>query len=716
MTRLVLKGLNCTNCANEIERLVNKLKLVEQGTYNFATKQLVIHYKDEKNTDTNAIIAEVKEIVKRLEPDVDVVELKKAHTHLHVKKKNSELECTSCSGCGHSHERGQSVFNKERVMVVIGVLIFALTLILNVKQLISVVLFGISYILIAHDILLIAAKNILKGRLFDENFLMAFASAIAFLMGEHEEAVAVILFYKIGEAFQDNQLDKARDSIQSLLEIKADVATLVEGTNLRKVNPEVVSVGEIVRVSAGEKVPLDGVVVEGESKVDTSALTGESLPVILGEADEILSGMLVIDSSVTVRVTKTYNNSEVAKILEMVQNAAANKAKTEKFITKFARVYTPVVVISAALLAIAPPLLFNQPFNEWVRRALIFLVASCPCALVISIPLGYFAGIGASSKSGVLMKGANHLEMLTQINQVVFDKTGTLTKGEFKVIDVKTTIDEKLAREYFVASEQYSTHPLAIALRKSLSVDVDASKLSNYQEVAGKGVMVEYKGNQLLAGNDKLMKEHHIKGFMNDGSVYTSIYFAANGQYIGRVLLGDEIKHQSRMLVKQLKQVGIKSVSMFTGDKKGIAQKIANELGLDFVQAELLPKDKLRQIEALKKQGKVAFVGDGINDAPVLVGSDIGFAMGALGSDAAVEAADAVIMNDDPLKVVKAISIAKKTRRIVIQNIVFALTVKALVLGLGAVGYANMWMAVFADVGVALIALLNAIRVNTEMD
>ncbi len=571
----------------------------------------------------------------------------------------------------------------------------------------------VAYVIIGGDVLWEAAKNIFHGEVFDENFLMALATVGAFLTGEYPEAVAVMLFYQVGELFQDIAVERSRASISSLMDIRPDSANIETDGELHEVAPDSVATGSIIVVKPGEKVPLDGVVIEGESSLNTTALTGESLPRDVQPGDRVISGCVNLSGLLRVRTTGTFGESTVAKILELVENADNGKANTEKFITRFAKVYTPVVVICAALLAVVPSL-FTGEWSIWIQRALIFLVISCPCALVISIPLGFFGGVGGASKVGVLVKGSNYLEALARTEIVVFDKTGTLTKGNFKVTVIHPErISEDELLELAAMAESYSDHPISQSLRAAYNRAVDKSRISDVTDIAGHGIKASVDGRFVYAGNSKLMDAIGVlwKPCDHEGTI---IHVAMDGEYVGHIVIADEIKPESKAAIAALKAAGVKKTVMLTGDRKAVAESVAKELGLDELYAELLPAEKVEQMELLLAQrsgkGRLAFVGDGVNDAPVLKRADIGVAMGALGSDAAIEAADVVLMDDNPLKIAKAIEISRRTLKIVKQNIVFALAVKLAFLTLGAFGVANMWEAVFADVGVSFLAILNALR------
>lgn len=576
------------------------------------------------------------------------------------------------------------------------------------------IIYLIPYLVIGYDIVWKAARNIKNGQIFDENFLMMIATFGAFGVQEYSEAVAVMLFYQVGELFQGYAVGKSRQSISAMMDICPEYANVEEDGNLVQVDPDDVEIGTVIVIKPGERIPLDGVVVEGESMIDTAALTGESVPRRAVAGDEIISGCVNGSGTLKVRTTKEFDDSTVAKILELVENASSKKSKTENFITRFAKYYTPVVTIGAVILAVLPPLILGGGWGDWIQRACIFLVISCPCALVISVPLGFFGGIGAASKIGVLVKGSNYLEAVAEMTTIVFDKTGTLTKGEFKVSELKpANCTEAELLELAALGEGYSTHPIANSIKEAYAKNIDMNRVSDAEEEAGHGVNVKIDGQEVLIGNEKLMKTHQIE-YVPCESAGTIVYVAKAGTFAGAIVISDTIKEGAKEAIHDMKQVGVKKCVMLTGDRQAAAQAVADELALDEVHAELLPGDKVSQVETLlanqENKEKLAFVGDGINDAPVLSRADIGIAMGSMGSDAAIEAADVVLMDDDVRKIASVVKIARKTLRIVKQNIVFALAVKALVLILGALGMANMWEAVFADVGVSVIAILNSMR------
>ncbi|MDD6207088.1 MAG: heavy metal translocating P-type ATPase [Clostridiales bacterium] len=578
----------------------------------------------------------------------------------------------------------------------------------------AILIYLVVYLVIGYDIVYKALRNISHGQVFDENFLMMIATFGAFGVGEYSEAVAVMLFYQVGELFQGYAVGKSRQSISDMMDICPEYANIEVDQELRQVDPDDVEVGDIIIVKPGERIPLDGVVMEGESLVDTAALTGESVPRKVQAGNEIISGCVNGSGTLKVKVTKEFDDSTVAKILELVENASSKKAKVENFITRFAKYYTPVVTIGAVLLAILPPLLFGGVFSDWIQRACIFLVISCPCALVISVPMGFFGGIGAASRLGVLVKGSNYLEALAEMTTIVFDKTGTLTKGEFKVSKMypKNVLKEELL-EMAALGEGYSNHPIAGSIKEAYGKTLDLSRISDAQEIAGHGIRVRIDGKETLVGNEKLMKEETID-YIPCKENGTVVYVARQGVFLGTILISDTVKEGVKEAIRDMKKVGVKHCVMLTGDRKETADQVAGELGIDEVHAELLPQDKVAKVEQLlkKKKGKekLAFAGDGINDAPVLTRADIGIAMGSMGSDAAIEAADVVLMDDDVRKIASVVRISRKTLSIVKQNIVFALGVKAVVLILGACGMANMWEAVFADVGVSVIAIINSMR------
>ncbi|MGE7868062.1 heavy metal translocating P-type ATPase [Bacillus paramycoides] len=697
----ILEGLDCANCAMKIETKVKEMPTVSEATVDFVSKKLRVEVANKRELEST--VQDIKNVVQKLEPDVKVVrEEEKGHNH------------------GHDH--GDGNVKKMIGRLVVGGILTGIAALAGLPQMITIPLFVLAYLLIGGDIVWRAVRNITRGQLFDENFLMAIATLGAFAIQQYPEAVAVMLFYQVGELFQSIAVNRSRKSITSLMDIRPDYANVKVGNETKQVSPEDVQIGDYIIVKPGEKVPLDGKVVEGTSMMDTSALTGESVPREVEVGNDVLSGFVNQNGVLTIEVTKEFGESTVSKILDLVQNASSKKAPTENFITKFARYYTPVVVITAAIMAFIPPLILEgATFSDWIYRALVFLVISCPCALVVSIPLGFFGGIGGASKSGILVKGSNYLEALNDVKYIVFDKTGTLTKGVFKVTKMEpsegTTSEELL--EYAAFAEVYSNHPIAQSIRTAYGKSIDENSIEDYSEISGHGTVVKVKGKEIFAGNAKLMRKENIT-FKQPDIVGTLVHVAVNGKYAGYIVISDEVKEDSKQAIQKLKELGIKKTVMLTGDAKPVGEAVGKELGLDEVHAELLPQQKVEEIEKIDaaKHGKekVAFVGDGINDTPVLARADIGIAMGGLGSDAAIEAADIVIMTDEPSKIATAVKIAKRTRSIVWQNIIFALGIKGVVLLLGAFGIATMWEAVFSDVGVTLLAVLNAMRVLRVKD
>ena len=605
---------------------------------------------------------------------------------------------------------------KEMYRISVSAILFVIALIIPFNNIwINRMIYLISYIIIGYEIIIKAMKHIIKGKILDENFLMSVATIGALAIGEFPEAVAVMLFYQIGELFQDYAVDKSRNSISSLMNLKPDFASVIRNGIEEKVSPEKVEKGEVIVVKPGEKIALDGIVVEGNSFIDTKALTGEPTPKRIDKGDKALSGCINQDGILKIKVTKEFENSTVSKILELVENASSKKSKSEKFITRFAKYYTPIVVIIAVILAFIPPLLMkNTTFTEWIYRALSFLVVSCPCALVISIPLSFFGGIGGASKHGILIKGSNHLEAISNLETIVFDKTGTLTEGVFDVQKIDSIgISEAELLEIAAYAELYSNHPIAKSIKNAYNREAEIVKIKDVKEIAGKGIIACIDGKQVLIGNEKIMDEYKIN-YKKSSDIGTVLYISTDNVFLGTILISDKIKDDSVRCAKLIKKNGVKEIIMLTGDRKEVAEHISKQIGIDKVHSELLPNGKVKKMEEILAQKglnkKVAFVGDGINDAPVLALADIGIAMGGLGSDSAIEAADIVIMTDEPSKISTAIKISKKTMRIVRENIVFAITVKILVLFLSAFGFATMWEAVFADVGVSIIAIINSLR------
>ena len=695
----ILKGLDCPNCSAKIEKEVGELAGVSSSSINLMKQSLTISVEEDA---LSLVTKQIETIVHSHEPDVTVTEY------------------IAESSVSTQETKSEDYNNKIRIIrLIAGALIFISGIIsnefINVSLPVYLIFLVLAYIILGGDVVIKAIKNITKGRIFDENFLMSLSTIGAFVIGEYPEAVAVMLFYQIGEYFQDLAVNRSRKSIANLMNIRPDFATVLRNGEQTIVSPKTVSTGEIIVVKPGEKIPLDGIILEGDSMLDTKALTGESVPRTVHKGDEALSGCVNQNGVLTIQVTKAFGESTVSKIIELVENASSRKAPTENFITTFARYYTPVVVIFALILAVAPPLLFNAEWIEWIHRAFVFLVISCPCALVISIPLTFFGGIGAASKHGVLVKGSNYLESLNNVSTVVFDKTGTLTKGVFKVTEIVPdngfTVDRIL--EYGAKAEIYSNHQIAKSIIAAYEKDVDGTNITDYKEISGYGISVTVDNKKILAGNSKLMTAEQIH-YRPCNKAGTKVYVAVDGKYAGCILITDEIKEDSKRAIAELKRIGIEKTVMLTGDDEMIGKAVSRKLGLDEYYAQLLPDQKVLKLEELDSQkplkSKLAFIGDGINDAPVLARADVGIAMGGIGSDAAIEAADVVLMTDEPSKLVEAIEVAKATKHIVIQNIVLALTVKVIFMVLGAFGIAGMWEAVFGDVGVALIAVMNAMR------
>lgn len=693
---LMLEGLGCASCAAKMETQIKKLSAVNNASVDFISKKLTIEAEDAQEYDR--LISDASNIIKKIEPDVMIINLRDSSD----KKENRDEENS----------------NKGKIIrIIVSGILFVAALILSLPKYVEISLFLLSYIIVGGEILLRSFKNIRGGHIFDENFLMSIATIGAFIIKEFPEGVAVMLFYQIGELFQDIAVERSRKSISELMDIRPDYANLKIGGDLKRVSPDVVKIGDIIVVKPGERIPLDGRVIDGVSMVDTSSLTGESVPREVKAGNDVLSGFINNNGALTIEVTKGFEDSTVSKILDLVQNAGSKKAPTENFITKFARYYTPIVVITAVFIAIIPPVFIKGAvFSDWVYRALIFLVISCPCALVISIPLGFFGGIGAASRRGILVKGSNYLESLNNIETIVFDKTGTLTKGVFNVTDIKPQSEyaEGSLLEYAAYAESFSNHPIATSIIRAYEEDIDNSIIEEYEEILGLGVRIRIRGEEVLAGNSKLMDNENIE-YNKAEAAGTVVYIAVNKLFAGYIVISDEIRDDSVYAINALKKLGVKNIFMLTGDLKSVGESVGRELGIEHVFSELLPNEKVDKLEQISNNsangGRVVFVGDGINDAPVLARADIGIAMGGLGSDAAIEAADIVIMTDEPSKIETAIRVAKRTNQIVWQNIIFALGIKAIILLLGAAGFANMWEAVFADVGVTVIAVLNSMRV-----
>lgn len=688
---LGLEGLNCASCASKIEQLTNEIDGVDKATLDFVTKKLRVKVHEERKT--KGIIAEIKKIVNRLEPDVNIIEEMEASQH------------------DHSHEHDH-LDRKDIIRIILSGILFIIPGLLKLDGVPRFAVYLLAYIIIGLEIIIKAVRNLVAGHPFDEYFLMTVATLGAFAIGEYPEGVAVMLFYQVGEFFQGLAVNHSRKSISSLVDIRPDYANLEKDGKISVVNPKDVHIDDIIVIKPGEKVPLDGLVIEGKSSVDTSNITGESVPRNIQAGDTLLSGFVNNEGLLRMQVKKEFKDSTVSKILDLVENAASKKAPTERFITKFARYYTPIVVFIALAIGIIPPLLLGYNISDWAYRAFVFLVISCPCALVISIPLGFFGGIGGASKVGILVKGGNYLEALTDVDTMVFDKTGTITKGIFKVTKIEgfNGHSQEEVLELAALSESFSNHPIGRSIVAAYGGEIDKAKVTSYREIAGKGIEAEIDGAKILIGNEKLFKDNNIE-IVEVESIGTIAYVGKDGVHIGTIEVSDELKDNVVDHIKEIKSAGIKTV-MLSGDKEETAKKVGRMVNIDRVYGDLLPQDKVRIFEDIlsKSKGKVAFIGDGVNDAPVLARADIGVAMGGLGSDAAIEASDIVIMTDEIGKLATGIRIAKNTKKIVIQNIVFALGVKLAVLALGAFGLASMWEAVFADVGVSIIAILNSMR------
>lgn len=698
MSKLVLQldNLSCANCAKKIEDQVKQIKGVKGAALNFMTKRLKIEVEGDS---VSHLSQEVSRIAAAIEPDVVVTVHKEGKEH---------------SGPSEHEEEGSQ--KGQLIKIAVGAALLLGAVLYPGENGIKLALYLVSYLIIGGEILLRAIKNIFRGQVFDENLLMTIATVGAFVIGEYPEGVSVMLFYQVGEFFQDYAVNRSRKSVADLMDIKPEYANIKKEGRIVTVSPWEVAVGDIIVVKPGEKIPLDGIVTEGKTTVDTSALTGESLPRDVGEGDHVLSGCINKTGVISIEVTQEFSESTVMKILELVENASEKKAKAENFITKFARIYTPSVVGIAAALAIIPPLVLpGALFSDWIYRGLVFLIISCPCALVISVPLSFFAGIGVASKNGILIKGSNFMETLAKTTIAVFDKTGTLTKGNFEVDEiVPVGGDKEQLLEYAALAQSYSNHPISLAIKRAYKKEIDHDKIQEAAEVVGLGVYVWTDGKKLIAGNARLMEQEGI-AYTTANSANTAIYVAKGGAYLGYITMADEIKADAGAAVEGLRRSGIVKTVMLSGDKKSTAEAVGGKLGIDEVYSQLLPQDKVKKIEELLAEktgdGTLIFTGDGINDAPSLTRADVGISMGMIGSDAATDAADVVIMTDEPSKIVTAIQIARKTLTIVKQNIVFTLAVKFVVLLLGALGIASMWTAVFADVGVSVLAVLNAMRI-----
>ena len=761
-----INGLDCANCAAKLERHLKEIAYFDNVIIDFMAQKVIITAEDETHLQKGLLEAE--KVINRVEPGVTITEKAKkqknratshehhhgeqcscGHEHHHGHETHAHAPHARHHGeqciCGHEHhhehethahtahthhpealiaqesaqlkkeERFTSEMKKALLKIGVSALLFLVALCLGTGEILQFGIYLLAYLTVGSEVLLRAAKNIVRGQVFDENFLMTIATIGAFCVGEYPEGVMVMLLYQLGELFQDYAVQRSRRSIADLMDIKPEVAHVKEGEQFISMEPEDVVIGDIIQVRPGERIPLDGIVLEGHSALNTVALTGESMPREVAAGDSVMSGCINTSGVLLVAVEKEYEDSTVAKILDLVENASSKKAETENFITKFARYYTPIVVIIAALLAVVPPMILHEPFSGWIYRALVFLVISCPCALVISIPLTFFSGLGVCSRHGILVKGSNYLEALAQIETAVFDKTGTLTKGQFSVTDVHAVNCTEEALLYYAAcAESISNHPIAEAIRKANKQHISVNALQNAEEIAGHGISAAVNDRRILVGNYRLMQENKIMCAEID-TVHTIVYIAVDDNFAGWIVIADEIKPDAKEMVTQLKALGVADIVMLTGDHENTANQTAAQLGITRVFSQLLPGDKVTCLELIlqekSQKGTVAFTGDGLNDAPVLARADVGIAMGGLGSDAAIEAADVVIMNDQPSKLADAVQIARKTRSIVTQNIVFVLAVKLLVLLLGAAGLATMWMAVFADVGVAFLAILNAVRI-----
>lgn len=765
---LIMEGLDCASCASKIEDLSRKIDGVEEANFDFVSKKMKIKLNPKKE---DIIISDIKKIVKELEPDVEVIEERDKPL---VSKINLRLKGLDCADCAmkienqvkkidginnvrvdfatekltmdiNSHQEGiiisdviklinrlepdvevieegkkvdikeeETTSRKEVIKMIVSLVLLFIPKILKLEGPVAIGIYLVAYIIVGYDVIIKAIKNVTAGQALDEYFLMSIATIGAFFVGEYVEGIMVMLLYKLGEYFQGLAVNRSRSSISALMDIRPDYANLERNGETIVVDPEEISIGDIIVIRPGEKIPLDGVVIEGESSLDTSNITGESVPRKVRVGEEIISGSVNNEGLLRVKVEKAFGESTISKVLDLVENASSRKAPTEDFITKFARYYTPVVVGVAAIIGLIVPLVFGYPMKEWLYRAFTFLVISCPCALVISVPLGFFGGIGGASREGILIKGGNYLEALSDVNTIVFDKTGTITQGVFEVTDIDTfeNYTEDKILEIAAYAETHSSHPIGLSIIKRYGKEIDESRLGDFKNVAGKGLDVELDGKRVLVGNERLLKDNKIK--VNEKShIGTVAYIGMDGKHIGTIVVSDKLKYNVIEDIKNLKRNGIENTIMLSGDNKQTAEEVGKLVGLDKAYGDLLPQDKVELFEEIlenNKGGKVAFVGDGVNDAPALARADVGIAMGGLGSDAAIEASDVVIMTDEIGKINTALNVSKKTRRIVTQNIVIALGIKAIVLVLGAMGIANMMMAVFADVGVSIIAIFNSIR------
>lgn len=690
---LELNGLNCTNCANKIQNLTSELDGVSSVNLDMVTKKLKIDLGE--NIESENIVKTTIGIIKKLEPDVVVVNKSKG-------AKEQE----------QPHDHGENITKIKLIRILISLILFATPFILKLEGTPRLIVYLTSYFIVGYDVIIRAVRNIARGSAFDENFLMTLATVGAFIIGEYPEGVAVMLFYQVGELFQGMAVNYSRRSISSLLDIRPDYANLERNNEIVTVDPNDVHIGDYIIIKPGEKVPLDGVVVEGSSTLDTSNITGESVPRTVNVGDNIISGVVNNHGLLKVEVAKEFGESTIVKILELVENASSKKAPTENFITKFARYYTPAVVLIALGIGVIPSLLGGD-FREWLYKAFVFLVISCPCALVISIPLGFFGGIGGASKAGILVKGGNYLEALNDVDTIVFDKTGTITKGVFKVTEIINYGDysKNEVLEYAAYGESFSNHPIGKSILQAYNKEINNDYITEYSEVSGKGILVDIDHIPMIIGNKNFLEEHNIE-VEETQSIGTTVYVGRESTHIGTIVVSDELKENIKEDIISLKELGIKEIIMLSGDNSNIAKLVGEKAGIDKTYGDLLPQDKVTLFEEIisKKKNKTIFVGDGVNDAPALARADVGIAMGGLGSDAAIEASDIVIMTDEIGKISTAIKIAKKTKKIVTQNIVLAIGLKLVILVLGVYGLATMWQAVFADVGVSIIAILNSIR------
>ena len=692
----LLKGLDCPNCSAKIEEEVGSLSGITASAVNLMRQTLTISVDADAEA---AVLPQIEKIVHTHEPDIEIIDT----SHSAAQDDDEEEE--------------EGPMRKQRLIA--GAILYAAVLVghafFGLSDTLYLAVLVAAYVILGYDVVLQALKNIRHGRVFDEHFLMSLSTIGAFVIGEYPEAVAVMLFYQVGELFQDKAVDNSRHSIKSLLDIRPDTAHVRQGNDIVTVPSGSVAIGSTIVVQPGERIPIDGTALAGTALVDTKALTGEAVPRRVEAGDEALSGCISTDGMLEIETTHSFGESTASKVIDLVENAAARKAPMERFITRFCRYYTPAVVIGAVFLAAVPPLFFGGVWTDWIMRSFVFLVISCPCALVVSIPLTFFSGIGAASRKGILVKGSNYLEALAQVDTIVFDKTGTLTKGTFEVTNIATAagVSKDTLLHYAALAECGSRHPIATSIMEAYGSTPDRSELAAYCEKSGRGICATWQGKEILAGNARLLQEAAVP-FTENEETGTKVYVAVDGTYMGCLVIADEVKEDSQKAIAELKKKGVSQTVMLTGDSKAIAMAIAKKLCLDKCFAQLLPAEKverLEELDAAKKPGKkLAFVGDGINDAPVLARADVGIAMGALGSDAAIEAADVILMTDEPSKIPEAMNIAKATRAIATQNIVFAIGIKGLFLILGALGIAGMWEAVFGDVGVLILAVLNSMR------